>query len=76
MRHAARRAPVRMSDEVVIRAEGLEEKSLITQASERERCVALRDVLARGARHAWRNGKIVVDRVVGEVGEVRDAADG
>jgi lipopolysaccharide transport system ATP-binding protein len=43
-----------MADEVVIHAEGLGKKYLIGHAAERERYVALRDVLARGARSAWR----------------------
>ena len=43
-----------MADDVVIRAEGLGKKYLIGHAAERERYVALRDVLARGARNLWR----------------------
>lgn len=43
-----------MAGDVVIRAEGLGKKYLIGHAKERERYVALRDVLARGARGAWR----------------------
>jgi homopolymeric O-antigen transport system ATP-binding protein len=43
-----------MSDDVVIRAEGLGKRYTIGHAAERERYVALRDVLARGARNAWR----------------------
>src|SRR5206468_10815514 len=43
-----------MADDVVIRAEGLGKKYLIGHAAERERYVALRDVLARGARDFWR----------------------
>jgi lipopolysaccharide transport system ATP-binding protein len=42
-----------MSD-VVIRAEGLGKKYLIGHAAERERYVALRDVLTRGAHNLWR----------------------
>src|SRR5258707_108560 len=42
-----------MADDVVIRAEGLGKKYLIGHEAERERYVALRDVLARGARNAW-----------------------
>jgi lipopolysaccharide transport system ATP-binding protein len=43
-----------MAEDVVIRAEGLGKKYLIGHAAERERYVALRDVLARGVRSAWR----------------------
>jgi lipopolysaccharide transport system ATP-binding protein len=43
-----------MADHVVIRAEGLGKKYLIGHAAERERYVALRDVLTRGARNVWR----------------------
>jgi lipopolysaccharide transport system ATP-binding protein len=43
-----------MADDVVIRAEGLGKKYLIGHAVERERYVALRDVLARGASNLWR----------------------
>jgi ABC-type polysaccharide/polyol phosphate transport system ATPase subunit len=39
---------------VVIRAEGLGKKYVIGHKAERERYVALRDVLARTARDAWR----------------------
>jgi lipopolysaccharide transport system ATP-binding protein len=44
-----------MAEEVVIRAEGLGKKYTIGHQVERERYVALRDVLTRGARGAWRN---------------------
>ena len=43
-----------MADDVVIRAEGLGKKYVIGHEAERERYVALRDVLARGARNLWR----------------------
>jgi len=43
-----------MADDVVIRAEGLGKKYLIGHAAERERYVALRDVLIRGAHNLWR----------------------
>ena len=43
-----------MADDVVIRAEGLGKKYVIGHEAQRERYVALRDVLARGARNAWR----------------------
>jgi lipopolysaccharide transport system ATP-binding protein len=43
-----------MADDVVIRAEGLGKKYLIGHAAERERYIALRDVMARGARGLWR----------------------
>ena len=44
---------IRMADDVVIRAEGLGKKYLIGHAAERERYVALRDVLVRSARNLW-----------------------
>ncbi len=43
-----------MSEDVVIRAEGLGKKYVIGHAAERERYVALRDVMARGACNLWR----------------------
>ena len=43
-----------MADDVVIRAEGLGKKYIIGHQAERERYVALRDVLARTAQSAWR----------------------
>src|SRR6201987_1566831 len=43
-----------MADDVVIRAEGLGKKYLIGHATERERYVALRDTLVRGAYNLWR----------------------
>jgi lipopolysaccharide transport system ATP-binding protein len=43
-----------MGDDVVIRAEGLGKKYIIGHAAERERYVALRDVLVRGANNLWR----------------------
>ncbi len=43
-----------MAGDVVIRAEGLGKKYLIGHQIERERYVALRDVLARNARNLWR----------------------
>ena len=43
-----------MADDVVIRAEGLGKKYLIGHATERERYVALRDVLVRGDHNFWR----------------------
>jgi lipopolysaccharide transport system ATP-binding protein len=43
-----------MAEDVVIRAEGLGKKYVIGHAAEREGYVALRDVLARGARNLWR----------------------
>jgi lipopolysaccharide transport system ATP-binding protein len=42
-----------MTDNVVIRAEGLAKKYTIGHAAERERYVVLRDVLARSARNLW-----------------------
>lgn len=55
-----------MADDTVIRAEGLGKKYVIGHEAERERYVALRDVIARGARNAWRmaadmaKGRVVV----------------
>ena len=43
-----------MAGDVVIRAEGLGKKYVIGHEAERERYVALRDVIARAARGAWR----------------------
>ncbi len=43
-----------MADDAVIRAEGLGKKYVIGHQAERERYVALRDVLASTARSAWR----------------------
>jgi lipopolysaccharide transport system ATP-binding protein len=42
-----------MAADVVIRAEGLGKKYVIGHAAERERYVALRDVLVRGAHNLW-----------------------
>jgi lipopolysaccharide transport system ATP-binding protein len=44
-----------MADEVVILAESLGKKYLLGRDAERERYLALRDVIARGARNVWRN---------------------
>ncbi len=55
-----------MTDDIVIRAEGLGKKYLIGHEAERGRYVALRDVIARNARNALRmaadmaRGRIVV----------------
>src|SRR3974390_1974238 len=43
-----------MSDDIVIRAEGLCKKYVIGHESERERYVALRDVMMRAAKNLWR----------------------
>jgi lipopolysaccharide transport system ATP-binding protein len=43
-----------VAKDVVIRAEGLGKKYVIGHAAERERYVALRDVLVRGAHNLWR----------------------
>jgi lipopolysaccharide transport system ATP-binding protein len=43
-----------MSDDIVIRAEGLGKKYIIGHEAERERYVALRDVMTRMGRNAWR----------------------
>src|SRR5215472_13612625 len=56
-----------MADNVVIRAEGLGKKYVIGHQAERERYVALRDVLVRGAGNLWRKtadmarGRTIVD---------------
>jgi lipopolysaccharide transport system ATP-binding protein len=43
-----------MADDIVIRAGGLGKKYVIGHEAERERYPTLRDMLARGARNAWR----------------------
>jgi lipopolysaccharide transport system ATP-binding protein len=43
-----------MRGDIVIRAEGLGKKYLIGHAAKRERYVALRDVMARAVKNAWR----------------------
>ncbi|MGH6829031.1 MAG: polysaccharide ABC transporter ATP-binding protein [Rhizomicrobium sp.] len=50
-----------MSD-IVIKAEGVGKKYFIGHASERERYVALRDVVAQAAKDAWRKTKNLVRR--------------
>src|SRR5579872_2665138 len=70
-----------MSNDIVIRAEGLGKKYTIGHQSERERYTALRDVMARGARNLWRKtadlarGRAVVsgDRVE-ELWALKDVA--
>ena len=55
-----------MADDIVIRAEGLGKKYIIGHEAQRERYVALRDVIARNARNVWRKaadmakGRIIV----------------
>jgi ABC-type polysaccharide/polyol phosphate transport system ATPase subunit len=55
-----------MADDIVIRAEELGKKYVIGHEAQRERYVALRDVIARSARNAWRmaadmaKGRVVV----------------
>ena len=55
-----------MTEDIVIRAEGLGKNYMIGHEAQRERYVALRDVIARGARSAFRKatdiakGRIVV----------------
>src|SRR5437764_594733 len=70
-----------MADDVVIHAEGLGKKYRIGHLAERERYVALRDVLMRGARDLWRktadmaNGHaIVVGDTVDEFWALRDVS--
>jgi lipopolysaccharide transport system ATP-binding protein len=56
----------KMSGDVVIRAEGLGKRYVIGHAAERERYVALRDVLARQVRSLWRmTARIARGRAVG-----------
>src|SRR6476660_5241216 len=43
-----------MAEDIVVRAEGLGKKYTIGHEAERERYVALRDVLVRGGKSAWR----------------------
>src|SRR5215468_2230370 len=68
-----------MAGDVVIRAEGLGKKYLIGHVAHDERYVALRDVLARGARNFWRKtvgmarGRaIVADDTVEEFWALKD----
>ena len=55
-----------MANDIVIRSEGIGKKYLIGHEAQRESYVALRDVIARSARNAWRmaadmaRGRIVV----------------
>src|SRR5215471_16654579 len=70
-----------MADDVVIRAEELGKKYLIGHATERERYVALRDVLVRGAHNLWRKtadltrGRAIVGGdSVEEIWALRDAS--
>jgi len=42
-----------LADDAVIRAEGLGKKYMIGHAAERERYVALREVLVRRANNLW-----------------------
>jgi lipopolysaccharide transport system ATP-binding protein len=49
-----------MSEDVIIRADRLGKKYLIGHHAERERYVALRDVLVRGARGFWRKAADMV----------------
>src|SRR5436305_1053055 len=51
-----------MADDVVIRAEGLGKKYVIGHQAERERYVALRDVLVRGMHNLWRKTLDVAHR--------------
>jgi lipopolysaccharide transport system ATP-binding protein len=43
-----------MAGDIVIRAEGLGKKYVIGHEAQRQPFVALREVLARGARNTWR----------------------
>ena len=67
-----------MSDHIVIRGEGVGKKYILGHQSERERYVALRDVLMRTGRNAWRrmkdlaHGRIVDPGSVEEFWALRD----
>ena len=68
-----------MADDIVIRVEGLSKKYVIGHESERERYVALRDVIARGTRKFWRmaadmaRGRVIIPGdTVEEVWALRD----
>ena len=68
-----------MADDVVIRAEGLGKKYVIGHQAERERYVALRDVMARGAkgalaRLAGRNGHKPARDTVEEFWALKDVS--
>src|SRR5579872_6565669 len=70
-----------MSDDVVIRAEGLGKKYTIGHTAESQRYVALRDVLAGSARSAWRKtvdmarGRaIVADNTVEQFWALKDVS--
>jgi lipopolysaccharide transport system ATP-binding protein len=56
---AASPIEAKMAEEIVIRAERLSKKYIIGHAAERERYVALRDVMARGARNLWRKAALM-----------------
>jgi len=59
-----------MSDDVIIRAEGLGKRYVIGQTVERERYTALRDVLARNVR---RLGRRAIDLAQGRAPPARPA---
>ncbi len=61
-----------MADDVVIRAQGLGKKYVIEHAAERERYLALRDVIARNARNLQRSA---VDLVRGRPMVAGDAVE-
>jgi lipopolysaccharide transport system ATP-binding protein len=70
-----------MAEDVVIHAEGLGKKYRIGYAAERERYIALRDVMAGGARNLWRKaadmargGAVVVGDTIGEFWALRDVS--
>src|SRR5438105_8811385 len=70
-----------MTEDVVSRAEGLGKKYVIGHQTERERYVALRDVLVRGAHNLWRktldmaNGRAIIGGdAVEEVWALRDVS--
>ena len=48
-----------MADNLVIRAEGIGKRYMIGHAAEREHYVALRDVMAHGARNLWRKAAVM-----------------
>src|ERR1700756_4730366 len=69
-----------MADDVVIRAEGLGKKYMIGHTAERERYIALRDVLVCGAHNLWRKtvdmagGRAIAGDTVEEFWALRDVS--
>jgi lipopolysaccharide transport system ATP-binding protein len=61
-----------MADDIVIRAEGLGKKYVIGHQAQRERYVALRDVVARGARSALRKAAQMAKGRIGVRGDTAE----